>query len=134
MKASAYLLVVGLMVVGFLLSASPVLAFPSDAMPHYGKSQTNCSQDHMVTGTRVGTSYTFVLCKANSQANTWGASITKKNGPTICSLAIQPVPGSGYTLVPCPSIPTGIYTATIWYTVPGDSTQYSQTDQYWYAP
>jgi hypothetical protein len=134
MKASTYLLLAGLMVVGFLLSAGPVSAWPDSTMPHYGKSQTDCSQDHMVSGTHVGTSYTFVLCKANSTADKWGASITKKNGPTICSLAMEPVPSSGYKLVRCTSIPTGIYTTTIWYTVPGDATQYSQTDQYWYAP
>ena len=134
MRKGSYFLVATLMVVGLLLTAGTASAWPNSTMPHFGKSQTDCSEDHMIPGTHVGASYTFVLCKANSQANTWGASIKKIGGSTVCSLSMQAVPADGKKLLPCSGIPTGTYTATIWYTVPGDSTEYTQTDQFYFAP
>lgn len=135
MKAGNCFLVATLMVVGLLLTVGTASAWPDSVMPHYGKGQTDCSQGHMINGTHIGASYTFVMCKANSQANTWGASIKKIGGPTVCSLPMQAVPAGGKKLLLCNAIPTpGTYTATIWYTVPGDGTQYSQTDQYYLRP
>lgn len=134
MKASTYLLSAGLMVVGLLLTADPSSAQWSDSMPHYG-SDSSCTA-HMVKGTHLGTNYTFTMCRALSSADTWGASIIK-NGTTpttICFVDLHQVPTSGVDSVPCSPIPSGVYTAVITYTVPGDSTKYNHTDQYYYAP
>jgi len=134
MKISVYHFFPGLMAVGLLLTADPASAWPDNTMPHYGKTQNNCANDHMISGTHVGASYTFTMCKANSQASIWGASIKRVGGPTVCSAPMQAVPGNGTRTFLCSSIPAGTYTATIWYTVPNDLTQYSQTDQFYLAP
>lgn len=137
MKISTFLLFAGVMAVGLLLSAGHASAWPDSTMPHYAKGEVDCSQDHMVNPTGVGAdnSYTFVMCKANSSANKMAASIKRVGGPVICSTSLTDVPASGYIQVPCNSFSAGYYyTATIWYTVPNDQTQYSQTDQYYHAP
>jgi hypothetical protein len=138
MKAGSYFLVATFMavVVTLFLTASPASAWPDNTMPHFGKTTppNTCANDHMINGQRIGAAYTFMLCKANSQANNWAAFIKRVNGPTICSVPMQAVPPSGTRTFPCSPIPAGTYTATILYTVPGDNTQYSQTDQYYLAP
>lgn len=130
MKACRYLLFAGLMVVGLLFYADPALAW-NDTMPHFGNG--GCSS-HMVNPTHVGTSsYTFYMCVANSQADTWTAYLTNKvTGVrlTNCGLPLQAV--NGDATFQC-TVPSGIYTATISYTVPGSS-PFPHTDAYYVSP
>lgn len=135
MKIGSSFLIATLMVVGLLVTAGPASAW-SDSMPHYGDSTCTTHMPPGSSGQHLGTSYTFTMCRANSTADTWGASIIKKGitSTTICSVAMHSVPVNGIDSFPCSPIPTGVYTAVIQYTVPGDQTPYTHTDGYYYAP
>ena len=132
MKASTYLVVAGLMVVGVLSISSPASAW-SDTMAHYGSSSA-CS-GHMVNPTHTGgTTYTFTLCVANSQATSWSASLI--NSQTFvaipnCGLTNAPVATKQFT---CTGMPAGSYIARVKYYVPGDSTGTDHTHYYYLVP
>jgi hypothetical protein len=131
MKASTYLLLVGLVVVNLLLTDSSVSA--ADNMPHYGAG--GCG-NHMTnpTHTTAG-SYTFYLCRGTSGATVWTAYLTNSvTGVKLsgCGVTNQAVPGGGQSTFSC-IVPAGSYTATIKYTVPGSS-PYPHVDFYYLSP
>ncbi len=132
MKAGSYFLVATLIVVGLFLTASPASAW-NDAMPHYGNG--GCSS-HMLNPTHVGhASFRFYLCKASSQATSWTAYLTnKQSGITLsgCGVTSITVPDNGISTFDC-TVPTGVYTATISYTVPGSS-PFPHVDVYYVSP
>lgn len=131
MKRRAHLQSAVLTIVAFLVCAATVSAW-SDSMPHYGNG--GCG-GHMTNGTHVGTGYTFYICKAASQATYWTAFLTNRtNGVKLsnCGITNQPVPSSGVASFNCTGIPSGFYTATISYTVPGNS--FAHVDSYYIAP
>src|SRR5712692_6836599 len=112
MKSGSYFLVATLMVVGLFLTSSPASAWP-DAMPHYGSSSSPCSSSvHMVNGTHTGTAYTFTLCRAASNADSWKAQLI--NAVTLVPLASCGLPNQqavSEKKFSCTDIPAGTYLA-----------------------
>jgi hypothetical protein len=130
MRTGRFFLPAALMVAGLLTIGGTASAF-SDSMPHYGNG--NCNS-HMVNPTHTtNNSYTFYVCQGTSGATYWTAYLTNRvTGVKLgCGINNQPVPPQGYATFIC-TVPAGTYTATISYTVPGNS--FVHTDAYYISP
>ena len=125
---------------GLILLNDSALAggMPSDTMAHFGDiACTNHTPliNPMVNPTTIQPNPTFSLCRRNSGATFWSATIVKNTVPpqTLCTLTYQQVPGNGIQSFSCPNVTTsGLYKGTITYYV--ENSPLTQIDQYWRIP
>ena len=123
MKTRAYLLFACLMLIGLLITAGPVSAWP-DTMPHHDSdsgSDVNAigvCTTHMPDPKSLGSNPWFKLCKASSGATKWSHEIRGDVFP--------------YTLVStqCSFSQVAISTSKFNCSVP-DSGDYRSTIKYW---
>jgi hypothetical protein len=131
MRTGGLFLSASLTLTGLLLMGGTGSAF-SDSMPHYGNG--GCSS-HMVNPTHTTASpYTFYVCQGTSGATNWTTYLTNRvTGVKVsgCGFTNHAVPAPGYETFVC-TVPAGTYTATISYTVPGNS--FVHTDSYYISP
>lgn len=131
----------------FLFSPSQVFAdpFPADGKPHFCK---NSAADHIdyppptapggYEQMPTGASYTWTICRLNSNATEWYLVI--KNGATpVCQIPyndpntpqIETIPALLTASYPCNTPGIGVYTASVNWKVPGGSVFMSHTDYFY---
>jgi hypothetical protein len=107
---------------GLSLPVIPAIAW-SDTLPHYA-TNSGCTT-HVNTPYQyfTGSSFTFNLCAADSQATSMQADIYDSSMNWLCGLSTT----GSFIAVPCTGIPVGTVTATVsWYV--GSSPQMSHAD------
>jgi hypothetical protein len=131
MRTGGLFLPAALMLTVILVMSGAASAF-SDAMPHYGNG--GCAS-HMVNPTHTTAApYIFYVCQGTSGATYWTTYLTNRvTGVKLagCGFTNQQVPAQGYATFNC-TVPAGTYTATISYTVPGNS--FVHLDAYYISP